>query len=231
MKFQTLILALFLTMASGVAYAWNPAFAEPVIDKTNGQTVQLAHAVGTEYVKERIFSNYSEERSFSSADLLEVFASSSTVQERIFQRDYKVVQYILTNKHDRHIEILQGEVLNAVDMNVAMMQLYQEQSRRQTRGNLVWRAIGAVSSRLPLPIETGIDIAENVADGVSISSNMADSQDLASSMSRYNKTIPRVILSPGESYILRALVPKSDTPRVKLVFKDIKTNDVYDIRQ
>lgn len=174
-----------------------------------------------------------EKNVLTGADILDV-AESAGVLEKSIPGKYKAVQYTLTNKHKGYIEVLQGEVLNAVEENVAAVQAVKSSNTKKRVGGALLRGVAGGMSFIPV-VGIGSAYASSAAHQVAgAAANAADASahnNMAATTGRYNKKISGVLISPNETYSFTALVPKKETPQVKVVFKDVKTNEIYDVRK
>jgi hypothetical protein len=174
-----------------------------------------------------------EKNVLTGADILDV-AESAGVLEKSIPGKYKAVQYTLTNRHKGYIEVLQGEVLNAVEESVAAVQAVKSSNSKKRVGGALLRGVAGGMSFIPVVgIGTAYasSAAHQVAGAAAHAADVSANNSMAATTGRYNKRISGVLISPNETYSFTALVPKNESPKVKVVFKDVKTNEIYDVRK
>jgi hypothetical protein len=159
-----------------------------------------------------------------------------TVNNNLLDGKYQAYQISLKNERPNHLQILHGEVLNAVDEAfVANEALQKKNQSRRAAGGLL-RGLSSV------PFAGGFgyhsygayraaSLASSAANTAASVAESTAQNEQANVEGRYIRTLNSAFINPNETYTFTALVPKADTPHVKLIFKNLETNEVFDVQQ
>lgn len=149
---------------------------------------------------------------------------------------FKGVQYVLKNLQANHIQVIQAEVVNSVDEMLAAQQEAESRSKRKRIGGGLLRGItGLGLSAIPytgsLAAVQGAAAAAHVAGAAA--SSMENSADSAANSyeGRFVRQVNAVVISPQQAFRFSALVPSGVSPQLRVTFKDLKTNEIFDIYQ
>ncbi len=158
-----------------------------------------------------------------------------TSQQITGRSHYQGIQYTLKNTQPNHIQILHAEVINGVDeMVVAQQEAQQSAKKRRIAGGLL-RGLSSV------PFMGGVAYSsvgayQAAAIGSHVASTAANvvestADTSASIQGRFVRQFDSVFLSPQQAWSFTTLVPKGEAPHLKLVFKDLQTNQIFDLTE
>lgn len=171
-------------------------------------------------------------------DMLTVTKAPFMLDDTNLRKQTDAIQIILKNDKAFHVSILQGDVLNGVDENaLAMNQAVKKRNKGAMMGGLL-RAAGMATSAIPYvggigsyatyaamsATSTVVGAAANVADTAAYNA-------APTTTGQFTRAIRDVIISPGETYQFVSLVPKGTTPQVKLIVKNLQTNDIQTLNK
>lgn len=156
-------------------------------------------------------------------------------QEAVAGRgQYQGVRYTLKNTQNAHFQVIHAEVVNAVDETVAANEELQNANRRKRIAG------GFLKGLSSLPFSTGLGYssygafraaatASQVAQSAGDAMQSAASNNVASLEGRFVRQFDGVIISPQQTWSFNTLVAPNTKPQLKLVFKNLETNQIYDI--
>lgn len=235
MKFPAIALSLLVSMTVLPAFADETAAPQPSTD-----TVQTAPATpGTEAGQptqnntEDSMVGRVEKVAPTAKDLLSATQVSAELKGSLSKK-YHAFTYTLKNTHQAHIEILQGEVVNGVDETVVAAQELQERNQKNKIGGALLRGVAGGLSFIPYAGVAGVYAGMAANHATSAAANVMDAagnNSVVATQGRFIRKFNTVVISPNQTYSFTTLVPKSEKPQFKLVFKDLKSNEIYDIQE
>ncbi len=149
---------------------------------------------------------------------------------------YQAVRYTIKNLQPNHLQIISGEVLNSVDeVAAANRELQQANTRKKVAGGVL-RGLSA------LPFAGGFGYASvgayrAAAVGTHLANAAATTMDntaegnVLNVEGRFIRNLNSVVINPNETYTFSSLILNGETPRIKLVFKNLETNQIFDLQQ
>lgn len=149
---------------------------------------------------------------------------------------YQGVQYSLKNTQGNHLQLLQAEVVNGIDEAiVAQEELQKSNTRRRVAGGLL-RGLSSVPfvggfGYASVGAYQAAAIGSQVAYTAANTLDAAASSNVASVEGRFVRTVPNVVINPQEVFRFQTLVAPGVTPQIKLVFKNLETNQIFDLAQ
>ena len=154
-------------------------------------------------------------------------------------KNYNSVQITLKNNQPCHLSILQGEVLNAVDENLAVAQIYQEEynkaAKRQRGASIFGGLLSTAASFIPYAggvagyaTSAAMGAASDVAGMVG---SAGGPEGYAGPSGQFIRQIHEVIISPGDVYQFSTLMPKGMTPQLKLIIKNLQSNEIVTMQR
>lgn len=158
------------------------------------------------------------------------------------QASLKQFAVSINNKQPHHLQVLQLEVVNGLSEQAYMMaQQEKAQAKARKAGGLL-RGLGAVagvaSGFIPYAGGYGGWIAsEAVGAGSSLAYNAASIAEGAQGAGvvdysgRVVQHADNIYLSPNQSFNCLAVVPQSQQPLVKVIFKDLESNQIFDLQK
>jgi hypothetical protein len=153
------------------------------------------------------------------------------------EREYQAVAITLQNKQETQIELIHGEVANALDEMVLLQQKVKTKTRALKLTGLALRSTSLVP---------GIGLIGGVAGystnlaaarmqknafnraSYSVENTATGGQELSG---RYVQRFNSIIIPANQTLTFKALMPKDVAPGLRLVFKDLKTNQLYELMQ
>ena len=148
------------------------------------------------------------------------------------KKKYQAVTYTLKNTQPYHVELVQAEVPNSLDE----AQVAQKKKKSGGLGlKMAGIGLGAASGFIPLG-GGGIG-AYRAASALGHASHAASSMARATSngsggleiTGQYVQRVNNVVLSPNQTFTFTTLLPKNADPLLKMVFKNLETNRIYDL--
>ncbi len=164
-------------------------------------------------------------------------AASSAKLEDYSKRKYKAMAITLTNTTPVHIEVLSGEVVNALSEQQLAHEKAKAKSRRRGFGRF---ASGMLSAAAYVP---GVGGLATMGRGGVIAAQAAGAANYAVTQTsqldngnigitgQYVQRFNQVVLSPNQSFTFSVVLPKEDTPNMRMVFKNLETNQILDLNQ
>lgn len=149
---------------------------------------------------------------------------------------YQGYQYSLQNKQPYHLEILQAEVLNGQDeAYVAQEEAQKAQGRKRLFGGLL-----KVASAVPFTGGLGYGsigayraaaITSNIA---SVAGNTLDNSANYTTVNvsnQYLRSFNNKIINPNQTFQFLTLVPKGPSPKLRVTFRNLETNQILDFEE
>lgn len=137
------------------------------------------------------------------------------------KKKFQGLKITLKNRQGNYIEVIRGDIVNGVDGQTA----YQQTDNSQARG--FW------SSLATAPLNY-VPYGGYGSSAVSTAANYGGSvSDQNTSNSAYNKvkSFPNGVLSPNDEISIYTLVPVNERPQVKIIFRDLKSNEMFTFTQ
>lgn len=150
-------------------------------------------------------------------------------------KQYHAVSVTIQNTQPAHIEIVHAEVLNGIDEAlVAQQKAQSSQRKRQVAGGFL-RLAGAVPGFGPVLGSAGsygaamalAHTSNALSHAANMVSNMPDG-GLAITGQFVNR-VQNVVISPNQTFNFQTLVPRGAEAGIKLIFKDLNTNQIFDL--
>jgi hypothetical protein len=165
------------------------------------------------------------------ADYLDILVKAGDAKPKF--QEFSVT---VNNKQAKHIELLQLEVTNGVSEQ-AYLQIQQSssQAKRKLAGGLLRGITGVATSFVPYAGIGSMAAYQAIGAGntaVNAAANMI--QDSSGAMQYSGKVVQRVgniLISPNQQFQCLAVVPEKQQPIVKIIFKDLQSNQIYDLQK
>jgi hypothetical protein len=149
-------------------------------------------------------------------------------------RKFDAFTVTLTNTQPYHVQILQGEVANALNEQ----QLVAEKSNKSGSGGgriLGNLALGAASTGLhfaglgagSMGAFRALSLGQNAIAATSTAINHTPQGNLQIT-GKYIQRFNEVVLGQNQSFSFDVVMPKNQTPNLRLVFKNLETNQILD---
>lgn len=149
---------------------------------------------------------------------------------------YKQYNLSLNNKQAKHLEVLQVEVVNGLsEQAYVQIQQQKSQAKRQIAGGLLRGLTGVATSFVPYAGIGSVAAYHAIGAGSYAVSNVADAiQNTPGSVNYTGRVVQRasnIMISPNQQFQCLAVVPEKETPVVKVIFKDLQSNQIYDLQK
>jgi hypothetical protein len=167
----------------------------------------------------------------SAADYLDVQYTPGNSKHHMQQ--YTVV---LNNKQDKHLQVLQLEVVNGISEQ-AYQQAQQQhaQASRRLAGGMLRGLTSVATSFVPYAGMGSIAAYQAVGVGSNALYNTANvienSQGSVDYTTRIVQRANDIFISPKQSFQCLAVTPDKQPPVIKIVFKDLQSNQIYDLQK
>lgn len=228
----------FAMLAAGLVLAALPAFAqitEPTpeqlqgeVNVTVGQPAQPAAPAITQpsYVAPNL--------GLQAGDYLKVSVQPADLRE-YSDRKYHAVTYTVTNQQNVRVELMHGEVLNALDeARLAEEKRQSKERARKIGGRMLGLASAVPGVGFMGATSYGAHLAlAHTANALSAASYVVQNTgggDLSIN-GQYVTRINSVMLNPGQTFTFEAVLPVNVQPGLKLVFKDLENSRIFDLYQ
>lgn len=160
------------------------------------------------------------------------------IQAKPGESKHKLQEYALAlnNKQARHIQVLQLEVANGLTEQ-AYLQLRQQKSQAKMRmaGGVLRGLTSVATSFVPYAGLGSMAAYQAIGVGSTAASSAASLMENASGAVDYAGHIVQrasdIMISPNQQFQCRIVVPQSEQPAVKVIFKDLESNRIYDIQK
>lgn len=212
------------TLKSGVTKTEQSTTTTPTTTQPTPPTIDTAGTIGTQPAPA------------TAKDFISFTQNTEALSGRLGKK-YQTVTLTLRNTNQAHVEILHGEILNAVEETAVLNEDAQHKSvKRGLAGGLLRGVAGGLPVAIPgMSYNTirAIGWTQHVAGAAAnVVSNPATTPNTpAAASGQYQRKITDVVLSPQEAYSFTVIVPKEEKAHFKLVFKDLKTNEIYNIQE
>lgn len=160
------------------------------------------------------------------------------IQLKPLDAKHKFKQYSLSlnNKQAKHLEVLQVEVVNGISEEAyVQVQQQKSQARRQMAGGLLRGLTGVATSFVPYAGLGSMAAYQAIGASSYAVSNVADAiQNTSGSVNYTGRVMQRgsnIMISPNQQFQCLAVVPEKETPVVKVIFKDLQSNQIYDLQK
>ncbi len=142
----------------------------------------------------------------------------------------------LDNKQAKHLEVLQVEVLNGLnEQTYYQIQQQKSQAKRKAAGGLLRGVTGVATNFIPYAGIGSVVAYQAVSAGTNAAYTAANVlENSGGSVDYANRVIQRannIVLSPNQPLQFLAVVPEKEQPVVRVVFKDLQTNQIYELQK
>lgn len=153
------------------------------------------------------------------------------------KKKYHAVSITLKNTQNVHLEVLQGEVVNGLDETIVAQQELQSREKKKSAAGFLMRTVAAAPG-------IGLSFAGVGGmgyQGVAALARTSQALNAATSVvsnvpagnaeisGQFVKKLNNVIISPNQSFTFKTLLPVGSDPQVKLIFKNLQTNQVMEL--
>lgn len=235
MNSRNLLLAFLLALLVTPTQGWaDDPDAQAVPAPTQVQQAPITAAAAQTQptqVQGAVMMNVAVPSALVAKDVLQVSTAPVTGKGK-----YQGVKYSLKNTQGNHIQLLQAEVVNGIDEAVvAQEELQKSNTRRRVAGGLL-RGLSAVPfvggfGYASVGAYQAAAIGSHVAVAAANTLDAASTQTMASIEGRFVRNLPTIVINPNEVFSFQTLVPPGVTPQIKLVFKNLETNQIFDLVQ
>jgi hypothetical protein len=142
----------------------------------------------------------------------------------------------LQNKQPKHIEVLQLEVMNGMTEQ-AYLQLQQQKSQAKARvaGGMLRGLTGVATSFIPYAGIGSMAAYHAIGAGTNAAYAMANVVENTGGQVDYSGRIVQragnIMISPSQQFQCLAVVPERQQPQVKVIFKDLQTNQIFEMQK
>ncbi|HEY9685499.1 MAG TPA: hypothetical protein V6C52_00840 [Coleofasciculaceae cyanobacterium] len=225
----TALMALSLILAPG-------AFADPVDDQpaaalppqaAPAPAVPLTGTVQTMQMPQPA----APQMAMTAADYLDVQLQPGNSKHRLQEFTVR-----LQNKQPKHIEVLQMEVLNGMTEQ-AYLQFQQQKSQAKARvaGGMLRGLTGVATSFIPYAGIGSMAAYHAIGAGTNAAYAMANVVENTGGQVDYSgrivQRIGNLMISPNQQFQCLAVVPEHQQPQVKVIFKDLQTNQIFELQK
>lgn len=167
----------------------------------------------------------------TAADYVEIQLKPQTAK-------YKMQQFALTlhNKQAAHIDVMQLEVLNGMDeQSYLQIQQTQSQAKRRMAGGLLRGVTGLATSFVPYAGMGSYAAYQALGAGnqaMNVAANMVENSAGAANVAgRIIQRANNILVSPNQDFQCLVAVPENQAPVVKVIFKDLQTNQIFELQK
>jgi hypothetical protein len=230
MHYPRLLLVLFLTALTGVSaisFAESPPSASPA--EIKGQIQTLAAPLQATVNPAQVPTT---PESYFHTGFVEMPIENGDISSK-----YKAYRVEIKNMQPYHLQVVMGEVLNGVDEAIAANQALESSNKRKRGFGALMRGLSAVPVLGAYGHGYGsygaYQAAAIASNTVGVAASIAEnSQSGAATISgRYTRNFRDVVINPNETYSIVTLVPKEANPQIKVVFRNLETNQILDFHQ
>lgn len=189
----------------------------------------------TEPTQPALTGTVQQTQTYTAADYLDVQTQAGDAKHK-----YQQFQVTLHNKLPKHIEVLQMEVTNGLsEQAYAQMEQERAQAKRRATGGVL-RGLGGLASIasgfIPYAGTGGYVAAHAISAGSSVAyqaSNMVDSTTPTGTAAsgRVVQRANNIFIAPNQQFQCLAVVPEKTAPAIRIVFKDLQTNQIFDLQK
>lgn len=161
------------------------------------------------------------------------------IQAQPGQSKHDITQFTLQiqNKQPRHVEMLQVEVLNGMTEEAFLqLQQHKSQAKRRVAGGILRGVTGVATSFIPFAGIGSYAAYQAIGAGTTAAYTMANVVENsggagADYSGRILQRASNIIVSPNQQFTCLAAVPASQQPIVKVIFKDLQTNQIFELQK
>jgi hypothetical protein len=167
----------------------------------------------------------------TAADYLEIQYTPGNSKVKL--QEYNIV---INNKQPKHIELLQVEVLNGVaEQTYLQLQQQKSQASRRLAGGMLRGLTSVATSFVPYAGIGSIAAYQAINAGTNVAYNTANVIESTSGSVDYSGRIVQkannILISPKQAFQCLAVTPDKQQPVVKIVFKDLESNQIFDLQK
>lgn len=163
------------------------------------------------------------------------------IQTKPGDAKHKLQQYSLAlhNKQTKHIQVLQLEVTNGLsEQDYIQYQQQKSQNKMRLAGGVLRGLTGVATSFVPYA-GLGSMAAYHAIGAGSMAVNgaanmMQNTQAQGGSADYAGHVVQRandILISPNQDFQFLVVVPQNQQPAVKIIFKDLQSNQIYDLQK
>ncbi len=172
----------------------------------------------------------------TAADFIMVSNSPASTSKQ-YAKKYQAVEFQLKNLKPNHLELLHAEVLNGVDEMAAAQEALEDSNRKRRGTGMMLRGLsaapvlGVLGGRASYGAYRAASVASNMAANAAHTVEQSAQGGVADYDGRFVRKVDNVVISPEETFKFSTLLPKGESPQFKLVFKNLETNAIYDLKK
>lgn len=208
--------------------------AEPVVttQATTETTSQASIEGQVQMSQQAPAQQQAESVALTATDYLDIQLQPGTAKH-----DFQEFTLVLNNKQPHHVEILQLEVMNGIDeQSYAMMQQEKSRAKKRLAGGLLRGVTSVATSFVPY---AGLgSVAAYQAVGIGSQAAYAAANVVENTggggvnySGRVVQRAGNIFIAPSQPFQCLALVPENQKPMIKIIFKDLQTNQIFDLNR
>jgi hypothetical protein len=210
-----------VTASAQVSAEANPVLAEPA-DK---DAAPLTGAV------QQVVQPAVAPTALTAADYLDIQVKPGNNKHKM--QEYTVV---VNNKQPKHLELLQLEVVNGLsEQTYLQIQQQKAQTGRRVAGGMLRGLTSVATSFVPYAGIGSAAAYHAIGAGANALTNTANIIENTSGSVDYSGRIVQrannVMVSPNQNFQCMAVTTDKQQPIVKVIFKDLQTNQIYDLQK
>lgn len=159
--------------------------------------------------------------------------------ETISDRKYDGYELKLVNTQPYHVQIMSGQVTNALNEQQIAAESQFKKKKAFSMGKFALGAAGTALSMVPYAggMSSGAYLAtaratSAVSSAAHYTNQLSNNSDGSISITgAYVQQFKEVILGPNQEFRFQVIVPSGQQPNVQMVFKNLETNQILDVRQ
>ncbi len=153
------------------------------------------------------------------------------------KKKYHAVSITLKNNQGVHLEVLQGEVVNGLDETVIAQQEQQSREKKKSAAGFLMRTVAAAPG-IGLSFAgvggmgyQGVAALARTSQALNAASSVVSNvpAGTAEISGQFVKKLNNVIISPNQTFTFKTLLPAGSDPQLKLIFKNLQTNQVMEL--
>lgn len=160
------------------------------------------------------------------------------IQLKVGNSKHKMQEYtiVINNKQPKHIELLQIDVPNGLTEQ-AYLQIQQQkaQTGRRVAGGMLRGLTSVATSFVPYAGLGSMAAYHAIGAGSNVLYNTANVIESTAGSTNYaGRIIQRannIMVSPNQNFQCMAVTADKQQPIVKVIFKDLQTNQIYDLQK
>ncbi len=157
-------------------------------------------------------------------------SAAGTKLESYSKRKYKAVAITLTNATPVHVELMSGEVINALNEQQLASEKAQKKGFGRSMRGLGLGLAGAATSFVPGVGGYAAHRSVSAASSVNNQVNRFNDSNVMPT-GQYTQRLGQMVLQPNQSVTFNVVLPKGQTPNMRMVFKNLETNQILDLNQ